>query len=503
MKDVLCIKIFTFIVFYFQCTYPLGIKKEIIVNRNFAEIKGSAKSIPPVAKKKTSHPKCIQLTHSLLPSFNKPTSSKLHKTLEPYRLNKVQIQNRGKEITRPLLATVQILKINNSSPGSETILLHKTNNDNANESTIPNSDVDFNQNANKQAVEEMEYDGLIECLEDLINDGDQVETDINQGLSEQTTPSLEITNTSICDQVESNKQVLPEQVIPSLENTYTLTKNQDMTIQKSDNVPVILPTKSTNDVKKDIVSKFSLLYPQWQNKEALCWLDVLMCLIVHSKGMSSLDTPHSHPHKAIVSMLVRAYNQALHLINKPKTERISKSGCSTYSKVAANMNQDSKPLEMKGDVIDEMNQLSIEEKCVKTGAGCQLLQTDFLPLMKNHCTSEQMAAFTILNNVREKIWHSLQSKLKCKKGENDSPLIALPVLAKKDQELEKLLNIKYSFNMKCTTCGYSRCDRQLRVLPTFINTAPNFNMEKPAFVRSCFRCGASSQEMVMAYERYV
>ncbi len=48
---------------------------------------------------------------------------------------------------------------------------------------------------------------------------------------------------------------------------------------------------------------------QWKNKEALCWLDVVMCLLVHCKQLRNLLT--SNPQEqGILRTLITAYDQA-------------------------------------------------------------------------------------------------------------------------------------------------------------------------------------------------
>jgi len=64
-----------------------------------------------------------------------------------------------------------------------------------------------------------------------------------------------------------------------------------------------------------------------------------------------------------------------------------------------------------------------------------------------------------LCNVREKVWNYLQPKMKCERGVNDSPVMALPLLLRENSVLsEKMLQV-YHWEFNCTSCGYQQINK--------------------------------------------
>ncbi|XP_033727170.1 uncharacterized protein LOC117316608 isoform X2 [Pecten maximus] len=257
-------------------------------------------------------------------------------------------------------------------------------------------------------------------------------------------------------------------------------------------------------------------YPQWQNKDALCWMDVILCLLVHCKQVNKLQSSDQDSETSIVCTLLKAYEQALSLLNKRSISRTSGQPdvdtsvtISDNSKVNSHINSAStllseEKLETRFPDEDEnhlvTNSVKNEEE-VKTGAGLKLLKSDFLKLMTSHSDSEYSKVFDLLGDVREKIWNLLHPRLQCKKGKNDSPVFAIPLLTKNSKDLEHLLSIKYNFHFSCTKCGLQDVRPYQKVLPTFPNTTKNFSMNDPKFIRPCFRCLADGQTMTMVFER--
>ncbi|XP_060078045.1 SUMO-specific isopeptidase USPL1-like [Ylistrum balloti] len=264
------------------------------------------------------------------------------------------------------------------------------------------------------------------------------------------------------------------------------------------------------------VDQLRTFYPQWQNKDALCWMDVILCLLVHCKQVNKLCSGDQGSESSMVCTLVKAYDQAVALMNeRPITSKtvcfpsdvnmtvLDDTGVKTHVNSTSTLLSEEKfETQCIGEDTSNFTTTSTKhEDDVKTGAGLQLLKSDFLQLMSLHSHSEYSKAFDLLGDVREQIWHQLHPRLRCKKGQNDSPVFAIPLLTKNSKDLEQLLAIKYSFHFECTKCGFQDIFPQNKVLPTFPNTAQKFSMKDPKFLRPCFQCLADGQTMTMRFER--
>ena len=256
------------------------------------------------------------------------------------------------------------------------------------------------------------------------------------------------------------------------------------------------------------VSLNSMMYPQWQNKDALCWLDVVMCLFVHSKRLQEVASDSksgmSAEQQSLLIVLVKAYNQACSLINSKAREAVaSKTSSENHKRQSKNHGGllAKEPSCEESDMTNHFQKMSVQDETrIKTGAGLSI-SSDFNENLSVYMHKEFSQAFTILNNIREKLFQYLQPKLKCIKGKNDSPVFAIPLLLKGSSMGERMTSMSYSFQLVCGVCGYRKRDDYTKTLPTLPNTVPDFTMAAPAFSRPCFRCDAPNQRRVMQYER--
>lgn len=252
-------------------------------------------------------------------------------------------------------------------------------------------------------------------------------------------------------------------------------------------------------------------YPQWQNKDALCWLDVILCLLVHCKQVKKLNDCDLKTDPSIITTLLKAYDQALSLLSMKLNAKptVSDPNLSSESEppirneaVASCMENGGSDSEDNHTVTADKSNVYSQGEVVQTGAGLQLMNSDFLHLISSSQSSFEFSkAFSLLGDIRERIWHLLHPRLRCKKGQNDSPVFAIPLLAKNSKDMEHLLLLKYNFHFSCKKCGYKHDFPYEKVLPTFPNTAYDFAMDEPKFLKSCFQCHASGQSMTMKFER--
>ena len=254
-------------------------------------------------------------------------------------------------------------------------------------------------------------------------------------------------------------------------------------------------------------------FPQWQNEEALCWLDVVLCLFVHSKAVKklkfeneSVDLSHT-----ILVTLFTAYQQACQLVNKYREKamkdmnsdgKCSRTRSGRLFSDPEESDSDTTTDSPSGEMMKELCKFSLNSNSIKTGAGLSCSK-DFMSMLSSDDQEDYKNAFTVLRDIRETIWTKMQRRLQCVKGKNDSPVLAIPLMVKDSVYCERKFVVEYDFIFRCKVCGYQQTDRYKRVLPTFPSTGPNFTMRDPSFLRSCFKCNAENQRRVMKINRYI
>ncbi|XP_015707499.1 SUMO-specific isopeptidase USPL1 isoform X2 [Coturnix japonica] len=106
----------------------------------------------------------------------------------------------------------------------------------------------------------------------------------------------------------------------------------------------------------------------------------------------------------------------------------------------------------------------------------------------------------LLNEIRNQIFIQLQPQLKCELGKEESPVFALPLLLKQDQQAEKLFLHSFSWEFECVCCGYKYLDRCRKTLTTFTNIIPDWHPLNAVHVAPCNNCSDRSQRRRMILE---
>ena len=210
------------------------------------------------------------------------------------------------------------------------------------------------------------------------------------------------------------------------------------------------------------------LYLSWKNKDALCWLDVAMNLLVHSRMLYMIMNPIPSTSAPVIKQLFENYTKA---------QSFFKQG-----------------LELKRcQLLGQQKRIALETSVgivnVKTGGGdasdflssgtpethiCKANISPLLPKKRQdsqdslEVTTEQLqgradqlcsAAEEVLNSCRENVWNYLYPKLKCEKGQHDSPVFALPMLLGEEPGVKKQLMHNFEWCMTCSACGHEHRDR--------------------------------------------
>ena len=173
--------------------------------------------------------------------------------------------------------------------------------------------------------------------------------------------------------------------------------------------------------------KNPLVFPQWRNKEALCWLDVILCLAVHNETLKSLVFSDSYDKTSLIHKLFKAHNQACKLIQESDNKQVLKEREVNGTK--------------PNEIVDYLSSNVENQTRSSNGLGDKNTSNGSV---KDYAYSENIrVAETLLDNVREEVWNSLKSRLKCIKGQNESPVFAFPLLLKENHAVEEMFKMSY------------------------------------------------------------
>ncbi|CAG5126054.1 unnamed protein product [Candidula unifasciata] len=129
------------------------------------------------------------------------------------------------------------------------------------------------------------------------------------------------------------------------------------------------------------------LFVQWQNLDAMCWMDVVLIMLVHSpslRPLCDLDSGHELASTLLVTLL-KANRQAQILLQNLLKKH-------------------------SGAVLGDLN----------SAAPVQDPKTSKLVCKEN--MDEIGKAINVLYGMREKIWQALQPRLRCERGKHNSPV---------------------------------------------------------------------------------
>ncbi|NXL89171.1 USPL1 isopeptidase, partial [Alectura lathami] len=177
---------------------------------------------------------------------------------------------------------------------------------------------------------------------------------------------------------------------------------------------------------------------QWRNKYNLCWLDCILSALVHLETLKFALTEEHGDEKRLLQRLLTKYSQASVLLSTSKRSKMK----------------------------------------------------DVLP-----------KAELLLNEIRNQFFTQLQPLLKCELGEEESPVLALPLLLKQDQEAEKLFMQAFSWKFECARCGYKYRDRCRKTLTTFTNIIPDWHPLNAVNIGPCNSCSDRAQRRQMILEK--
>lgn len=189
---------------------------------------------------------------------------------------------------------------------------------------------------------------------------------------------------------------------------------------------------TSEGVSNTLSVEHEISYPdtflQWRNKDALCWLDVILCLSVHNETLRRVVKSEKFDTKNLIYKLVLAHCQAQQILKKVSVN-ISESRNSSL------LSSESRCMQQQDESSTEVGSKSCENK---TKSQCHVPCN----MEENEKICSKVAT-TLLNKVRERIWKNLKTKLRCKKGQHESPVFAFPLFLRHSQPVTELFKLKY------------------------------------------------------------
>ena len=262
-----------------------------------------------------------------------------------------------------------------------------------------------------------------------------------------------------------------------------------------------------------LISQNSELFAQWENKDSMCWLDVSLCILVHLQTLRKLR--NQLPQFSNINMLLKAYDDACSLLRSCRltdkeisletsvgTVSVKTGGGEALVRALSN-------LAKQKTVIKFVNPIITKEKTIKIDPSNPSLIQELLAAVKlsnslhkkddgsckgqstgtkggkdhasgqtvsqppdDHQKSELNSSIgddsdeeklsqskLLLDVAREKVWSAIEPRLHCKRGSNDSPVFALPLILDEHDALQRHFLVGYTWRMVCCHCGRQHTDK--------------------------------------------
>lgn len=219
---------------------------------------------------------------------------------------------------------------------------------------------------------------------------------------------------------------------------------------------------------KEIAQKFL----QWTNKESLCWLDVVLCLLTHSKILKLLlneSVVGSCLKRLAASYGVsqRLFRQGLELrrcellCRMGRTVRLETSIGDVMVKTGGGNSTDVLfgVKSIATIAMDELEGIDVDQSFdVQNIFSREEPNTVSIEKMSQEANRLDDLSKRTLSDARDAVFALLEPSLHCKKGQNDSPLIALTSLLARDP-VGKDLALQYRWYLTCESCKAAHKDR--------------------------------------------
>ena len=258
---------------------------------------------------------------------------------------------------------------------------------------------------------------------------------------------------------------------------------------------------------------YSDTFVQWRNRDALCWLDTVQCLLVHNRHVRKTVFDRGFDQSSVLFKLLFAHKQAQELLENIKRNQYVQlfqtngDGLEILSKISSHGKLSDEAAKSSPRKTVEMKLVDMQGSIdVKTGAGnvdcTRTLAEEMSKNESEHNNTLKVSQIdSLLNNVRENIWQKLRPRLKFERGRNDSPVFTMSSLLRENPDIENLFKMSYSFMCKCHRCGLNEEQDYEKVLPTLPGVLKSFSISQPTHTKVCSQCGCKDARRTMKYKR--
>ncbi|PIK34571.1 putative SUMO-specific isopeptidase USPL1 [Apostichopus japonicus] len=210
----------------------------------------------------------------------------------------------------------------------------------------------------------------------------------------------------------------------------------------------------------------------WQNKQALCWLDSSLLLMVFCTSLRKclFASKDELSLKQLCKYFDDAQLKLEAIFNRTRTT-CSKSNNTDESLCYSDPPHDNYQFDTKTSKETYSNFGDPLELLQALGEipSISLLQNDeensLIELDRISSEDPELSeAVSVLDESRERIWEQLQPELRCKKDDEESPVFALPLLLRKNKQFEAHFRSSYHWQFYCSRCHFVEICHEKRVV---------------------------------------
>ncbi|KAL4217895.1 Ubiquitin specific peptidase like 1 [Mactra antiquata] len=341
----------------------------------------------------------------------------------------------------------------------------------------------------------------------------------NADVLKQEQKKVHVDNDVYDDNIKTSSSIIDAETVKHLKLTFNIptgrkqtvvnykSSKQEKCITVNNNANIEL---NTNTTRMNVMSK---IFPQWRNCDALCWLDVILCLAVHNETLKNVVLHKTVDTSNIMYRLVRAHQQAYCLINQ-----CTNKSCEHIQTVDSDIVTNTMKSTQHNLCDNIIAQCNTTSNNLNTSMSAQILPCDSRvktssPVELHHSSSPTCPSplavdnksmgkvCNILNDIREEVWKKLYTRLKCAKGKPESPVFAFPLLLSESTMVENLFRMEYRFIYKCRQCQYEESSHHTNILPTLPALPENFCINIPQHIKTCTKCGNTQDTRILQYKK--
>uniref|UniRef100_A0A672FA73 Ubiquitin specific peptidase like 1 n=1 Tax=Salarias fasciatus TaxID=181472 RepID=A0A672FA73_SALFA len=180
----------------------------------------------------------------------------------------------------------------------------------------------------------------------------------------------------------------------------------------------------------------------WKNSDSLCWLDSLLVALVNCKSLKNCK-PLDEPRQSAVWRLMKAYEDICVAVQAHQTE----------------------------------------------SDGVRRVPSRFLQKANND-----------LQSLRMSVFKALEPKLRCKLGQRETPVFAMPLLLSMDSWAECLFQAAFCWEFKCGSCRAASKELS-KTISTCTNLMPDWRPLHAVHTAPCSVCRSRNQKRTMKLVR--